>query len=221
MPEESTELMEAQVRLRSNGDLYQRRDGTEVTIAHYDKGSGHLEFVTKEDSVKLYPQVTARLGTVSKGTQPSNNVIRSIGVKGEARPDLKKAPKKPKLGRLGDAAEEVVQWYLDHAMEEAIIRYGIYTDAKGQPIRKNVRRIVEEIIDMRDGEDEDLPEKKDGAKSFTKGPIYREKTTLDLKGQIIARRGTPLTFTPQEVVGGFQPDDDVEEVGASAEEDNE
>lgn len=210
---EETELVEAQVRLRANGDLYQRADGKDTVIAHYDKASGHLEFTTKEYSVKLYQQVTARLGTVKNGTEPSNNVIRSIGVKGQPRPDMKKLPKRPRIGPAGDAAEEFVRWMLDNDMPQAIIRYGIYTDANGKPVRKNVRRVVETTADRREEEDDDLPEIKDGNKSFTKGPIYRERETITLQNQIIARRATPLTFTPQEVVGGFQPDDDFEEPG--------
>lgn len=208
---EETELVEAQVRLRANGDLFQRADGHDTVVAHYDKASGHLEFATKEYSVKLYQQVTARLGSIKNGTMPSNNVIRTIGIKGQPKPDLKKLPKRPRLGPAGDTAEEFVAWMLENDLTQAIIRYGIYTDASGNPVRKNVRRLVETIADRRDQEDDDLPEVKDGNKSFTKGPIFRERESIDLKNQIIARRATPLTFTPQEVIGGFQPDDDFED----------
>lgn len=211
---EETELVEAQVRLRKNGDLFQRADGHDTVVAHYDKTSGHLEFASEELSRKLYQQVTARLGTVNNGTEPSNNVIRTIGIKGQTKPDLKKLPKRPKIGPAGDTAEEFVQWMLDNDMTQAIIRYGIYTDASGQPVRKNVRRVMETTTDRRDDTDDQLPEIKDGGggkRSYTKGPIFREREVTDLKNQIIARRATPLTFTPNEVVGGYQPEDDFED----------
>ncbi len=209
---QETELTEAKVRLKGDGTLVQRIDGKETVVARFDKTSGRLEFETKENSVKLYQQVTARLGTVSNGTQPSNNVIRSIGVKGDPKPAAG-IPKRPRMGELGDATPEVVEWFFEHNMPEAIIRYGVYTDAKGKPVRKNVRRVVTKTTDNRDQDDSSLAWVKTGAKTQEKSPVTREQEVIEEKNAIIARRATHMTFTPQEVVGGYQPDDDFEDAG--------
>ena len=213
MPDESTELTEAQVRLKKTGDLVQRIDGTEVVVAHYDRASGHLEFATKEASVKLYQQVTARIGTVNQGKEPSGLIIRSFGVKGEARSDVAHAPRRPKLGPLGDASEDVVEWYLKYDMPQAIIRYGIFTDKDGNPIRRPVRRVLESTVDARDeAEDDQLPWIKKGGKGTQeKTPVYREQEVVNKPDGIIARRATQLTFAPNEVVGGFSADDDFDD----------
>lgn len=204
MSEDSDKL-----KLRRNGDLTITVDGHKTIVAHYNKDSGLLEFETKKYSVDYYTQATACIGTVGDGKEVSGNVIRSITVKGEDRPDAKHLPKKPKMGPLGDATEEVVRWYLDNDMAQAIIRYGIYTDEKGQPVRRNVKRVMQTTVDQRfDTEDNDIEAVKDGRSSVTKAPVRREGELIEDKNQIIARRATPLTFTPQEVVGGFTPEDD-------------
>jgi hypothetical protein len=203
-----TELTEAKVRLKKDGTLVQRIDGTEQIIARYDKPSGRLEFETKEYSVKLYQQVTARIGTVANGTQQSGNAIRSIGVKGDAKPAAN-IPKRPRFGPLGDATPEVVEWYFEHNLPEAIIRYGVYIDSSGKPIRKSVRRVIEATVDRRDQTDDDLPWVKTGNKTQDKSPVAREHELVTEKNAIVARRSTHMTFTPQEVVGGFQVEDDV------------
>lgn len=207
---DDTELANPKVKLRKDGTLVQNQDGAEVAVAHYNRTSGHLEFSTKENSVKLYQQVTSRIGSVSGGTQTSGLVIRSIGVKGQAKVSGK-LPPKPKMGRAGDAGEEIVQWYLDNDMPQAIVRYGIYTDANGKPVRKNVRRVMDVTQDNRELDDEDIEQVRDGRNTKTKAPVSRRSEVIEEKNAIIARRATPLTFTPQEVVGGWQPDDDFEE----------
>lgn len=213
---EVEELAAVQVRMKSNGDLIQRVDGTEILVAHYDRTSGHLEFTSKENSVKLYNQCVSKISTVSKGTQPSGLTIKTIGVKGAPAPK-KGLPKRPALGPLGDAAEDIVSYYLENDPAQAIIRYGIYTDSKGQMIRRPVRRVVETINDDRaTHEDADLPWIQTGPKTQEKGPVNKTAEVIQEKSGIIARRATALTFTPQEVVGGFQPEEDYDETPAAA-----
>lgn len=215
MSNEVEELASAKVRLRKNGELIQRIDGEEVVVATYNRDTGFLEFATKKYSVDLYNQVTAKIGTVNNGKDPSNLTIRGIGVKGEARPNMAKAPKKPKLGPLGDTAEDIVQWYLDHDLPQAIIRYGIYTDSSGKPIRKKVRRILSPIVDHRATlDDDELQWVKDSKGSQTKTPVGIEHELIEINNALVARRATALTFTPQEVVGGFTPDEDDDYVTA-------
>ena len=200
------------VVLKRSGDLTIKEDGQDTIIAHYEQKSGYLEFTTKENSVRFYNQVTTRLGTVSNGTLPSTNVIRSIGIKGERRPDMANAPKRPRMGPLGDAGEEVVQWYLTYDLPQAIVRYGIYCDDKGQPIKKKVRRVLESTSDLRESHtDDEIDAVKDGPGTKSKAPVKRERELIEKDDGIIARRATALTFVPQEVVGGWQPDDDFEE----------
>lgn len=201
-----TELTTEPIRLLKDGLLVQKQDGLDVVIAKYSKDSGRLEFETKEYSVKYYQQVTARIGTVNKGTQPSGNKITSIGIKGEKF----EAPKvkRPKMGKLGDCTPEVVEWFFKYNEAEAIIRYGVYTDAKGSMVRKDVRRITETTVDQREITDDEIEKVKEGPKTWTKSPVSRSRELETHKNQIIARRATHMTFTPKEVVGGWDGDDD-------------
>ncbi len=215
---EKTDLENNKVILRKNGDLTINDEGKDVPIAHYDEKTGHLEFATKAHSVAYYNQAVTCIGTVGKGTDVSGKTIRSMGVKGDKRPDLKTAPKRPKMGPLGDSAEDIVQWYLDHDMPQAIIRYGIFLDESGKPIRKPVRRLLENTVDSRDVDDVDLTPVSDGRSSKVKAPVNRQYEVVEKKDGYIARRATALTFTPSEVVGGFQPDDEMADIPAEASE---
>ncbi len=217
----STETETAQLKLRKTGDLTITEDGVQTLVGHYDQKTGHLEFATKEFSAKFYNQAVTCIGTESKGTQVSGKTIRSFGIKDGPPVKIDKAaPKRPRLGRLGDAAEDVVRWYLTYALGEAIIRYRIYTDANGDPIRRKIRRIVEHQVDNRNLDDADIQPVQDGKASQTKAPVTRENEMIDFDGvpQIIAGRATALTFMPQEVVGGFTPDDYFQTNGGSNEE---
>ncbi len=194
------------VRLKAGGDLVIRLDGKESVVAHYDKETATLEFTSKDNSVRYQQQVTARVGTVSNGTEPSGNVIRNIRVKGDAV--VKPKSKRPKMGPEGDSAEDIVQWYLDNDLPQAIVRYGIYTDAKGNPIRKHVKRLVKNTVDNRNLDDDDIQAVKEGPKTVTKAPVTIEGEWIEDRQGIIARRATRLTFTPNEVVGGYQPEEE-------------
>src|ERR1700753_74233 len=154
--EADQELTTPQVRMKKNGDLIQRIDGQEVVVAKYSQATGYVEFQTKEFAEKLYNQVIARIGTVNKGLDQSGNVIKSIGIKGMAKPDLKTAPKRPKMGQLGDCTPEVVEWFFEYNLPEAIVRYGVYTDAKGNPRRANTRRKFDTLVDNRSLDDADI-----------------------------------------------------------------
>ncbi len=218
---EVSDLDSIKLTLRKNGDLTVTEDGQQVVVAHYEPKTGHLEFMTKEGSARYYNQAVTRIGTVAKGTQVSSMVVRSMGVKGDTPKKIDpKAPKKPKLGRLGDAAEDYVAWMLKYDLPQAIIRYGIYVDENGDPIKKRVRRIVEHSVDNRNLEDAQIQPVREGPNTQSKGPVTRENELVDGDGepQIIARRATALTFTPQEVVGGYQPEDDFEDNNAGEQE---
>ena len=202
------------VVLKRNGDMTIMEDGVVTVIAHYDAKSGRLEFTSKLYLTKYYNQVTARLGTVANGTEVSGNVIRSYGYAGDGYAEAVKAnpdrPKRPKLGPEGDAAEEVVQYYLDNNLPEAIARYGIYTTPDGKIVRKHVRRIVKNLIDQRNADVQDIEEVKSGNNFATKAPVSFQGEIIEERNGIIARRATRLTFTPSEVVGGWQPDEEEE-----------
>lgn len=204
--------------LKKNGDLVLTEDGSKTTVATYNADTRTLEFATKLFSEKHYNACVTAVGTESKGTLVSTNGIRSLCVKGEKRPDLKDAPKRPRLGELGDSASDIVEWYLTYDMGQAIIRYGLYTDSKGKPVRRKVKRIVETVVDNRDMDDVDLEARKDGRSSTVKAPVNRLAELVEVDNAYIARRATALTFIPQEVVGGFQPDDDFEEAHVQSED---
>ena len=217
------------VKLRKSGDLIIDDDGKEIVVAHYDRASGHLEFTTKEYSVKLYNQCTAKIGTVANGTQPSGMIVKSIGVKGQARAEPK--GKRPRMGKEGDGTPTVVDWYIRENPTEAIARYGIFTDKDGKMVRKTVERVVESIHDGRNEADDPVPTPVKG-QSFDGGPIKRERRVIKVRNAIIARRPTryeddpdvldqlgvdklEALFSPNEVVGGWQPEDGDDDMSAT------
>ena len=204
----SDEKDSQQLKLRGNGDLTIVQDGAKVTVAHYDKATGRLEFTTKKHSVDYYNQATSAIGTTGDGKDVSGNVIRSIGYKGDGYDPAAKKPKRPKMGPEGDSAEDIVQYYIEHDLPQAIVRYGIYTDAKGEPIRKKVRRVIKNIVDQRNLDEDQLEAVKEGNKSASKSPVSVMGDIIEDSRGIIARRATRLTYTPNEVVGGWVPDED-------------
>lgn len=207
--------------MKKNGELVQRIDGTEVIVATYDRNTGHLEFETKEYSIKLYNQVCAKIGSINKGTSPSGLTIKSMGVKGEVRDLSKNAPPKPRFNpSLGDTDPPRVRWYFKYNPSEAFIRYQVYLDPNGQPIRKRVKRRNVELVDDRSGEDGFSDETRQiGKNRWEKGPIGERVSVEFLDDQIIARRATCMTFTPNEVVGGFDSGNEEEDpIMASNEE---
>ena len=215
---DQTEAEKARVKLRTNGDLTILEDDKPTIIGHYDRKTGTLEFISRKYKETLYNQVVDRIGTTNNGTEPSNLIIRNITVKGEGSTLAKNAPKRPKMGPLGDSALDVVEWYLTYDLAQAITRYGIYCDDKGNPIRKNCRRKYNNIVDSRDLDDRQLQAFKVGADSEVKGPVMGEAVVEDFPNAVIAKRATQGTFTPNEVTGGFQPDDDFEDAALSTEE---
>ena len=210
MPTETDqEIAAGKVRMRADGTLVVRNDGKDRSIGHYDGDKGHLLFETKVDSVAYYEQVTARIGTVSKGTAVSGKTIRWMGIKGEGKPPTAAMPKLPRLTPLGDAAEDRVRYYLENDFEQAKVKYGIYVDRDNKPIRRPVRRMMESTVDMRNTDDKNLPVIGDN-KSQTKSPIFQRGEIIEVPDGIIARRATALTYTPNEVVGGFRIGEDGE-----------
>jgi hypothetical protein len=223
MSTELDELESAQVRFKKNGDLVQRIDGGEIVVAHYDRATGHLEFATKKASVDLYQQVTARIGSTNKGTETSGLVIKTFGIKGEAR--SAPAGKRPKMGPEGDGAPVFVHHMVTKEPPEAVIRYKIFTDANGEMVRKRVRRVIETTADRRETTDDRLPWIVTGAKTQEKSPVARDNKVVEVRNAIIGQRPTryeddpdvldelgvdklEAIFSPSEVVGGWTPEDE-------------
>ena len=218
------EVEESKIRLKRDGHLVQVIEGTEVPVAFYDKKTGYLEYESQKIAMDkdLPRKITARI-TMTKGegtaVHPSENVIRNVGVKGQARPDPKKLPPKPKKGPLGDAAYDIAKWYFDNDPTQAKILYKCVLDANGDFVRKHAKRVVVTMIDERDQDGASLGRTQEGKASFTTGPVSRVGDIYENQHAIIAYREThpgpdgepPMTFTPQEVVGGFQPDDEFEQ----------
>jgi len=206
----SEEIATDPVKFHKNGDLTQDIDGSKTVIGHYDRKKRHVEFETLEYSRKLMRQVSAAIGTVAQGTQSSGLVIETIGVKGFERDQpTGKVPPRPKRGPLGDQTPAVVAWYFKYYPHEAYIRYGVFLDENGDPVRKKVKRRTTEIVDDREGDkgyyndDPTNQGQRVANKSWEKGPIGQLTTEEVIDDQIIARRPTHMTFTPNEVVGGF------------------
>ncbi len=204
---EQTEIENAKVKLRTSGELTISEDGTTPTIiGHYNKKTEELQFESEAYREKYYTQAVSRIGTVNKGQEVSQYRISKITIKGMKSNIPADAPEMPNPEdfKQGDAAEEVVSWLLQYDLPHAIARYGIYLDKAGKPIRKPVKRVVVYTVDNRNLEDSQIPENRQG-KTSTKGPVAQEGELVEDKQGIIARRATALTFTPNEVVGGFRP----------------
>lgn len=213
------------VILKKDGTLTQKIDGVVTNVAHYDRKTKHLEFDTPEFSVKLIRQVTAAIGTVNKGTQSSGLIIETMGVKGQSRDKPENAPKRPRRDpQFGDQTPELVEWYFRYYPHEAYIRYGVFLNEHGEPVRKRVKRRTTELVDDRDGNRglEDMNNglgQQVGPKAWEKGPIGQVVTQDILDNQIIARRATHMTYAPGEVVGGFDTGDDSDDSGGGDRDD--
>lgn len=207
----------ATVVLRKNGDIIQDQEGAKVVVAHFDHATGRLEFANPQVAQKLKVQILSVIGTIEKGTKPSGLIVKSMGLKGVKADAPKNVPPKPRRHpMLGDQTPELVEWYFEYYPQEAYIRYGVFLDAKGNPIRKNVRRRVTELVDDRAG-DQGLEAMNDGKGQqvgkgrWEKSAVASVTTEEYLKNQIIARRATCMTFQPNEVIGGFSVGDDEEQ----------
>lgn len=218
-----------QVTFQKNGDLLlEEAEGTKTLIANYDRKTGRLEFINREYSAKHMRKVTAAIGTIDKGMKSSGLSINSMGIKGEkADAPVGKVPVKPKRDpQFGDQTPALVKWYFDYYPQEAYLRYGVFLDTDGNPIRRTVRRKTTEIVDDRSGEygihDPESKGEKAGTKTWENGPILKRAYLDTLDNQIVARRATCMTYAPVEVVGGFeQGDEEQAQDGQEQEESNE
>lgn len=214
MPE-ANEMQTVVVTLRKNGDLVIDDEGKPLTVAHYDRVKGHLEFETREWSVKLYNQITGAIGSIAKGkigADPSNLVIRTMGIKGQAQSpavDRKGVPPRPRFGPNGDAAGDIFDWYIKYRREEAIIRYRLYLDEKGEPVRLPCRRKKVSVVELRNVDNEDLPWQDLSKKHRERGPVFQEGEWDIVDDGYVAARETERTFLPAQVIGGFTPNDDL------------
>jgi hypothetical protein len=203
------------VLFKKNGELSIDIEGTKTLIATYDRKAKRLEFESAEYSTKYIRQVTAAIGTVNKGTQSSGLTIDSMGIKGQERDKpVGKVPPKPKRDpNFGDQTPALVEWYFKFYPREAYIRYGVFLDEDGEPMRRTVKRKVTETLDDRDGAygitgQNDGKGAQVGPKRWEGGPIGQVVTQETVEGQIIARRATHMTYAPSEVVGGFEHADE-------------
>lgn len=208
-----------------DGGLFQEIDGQTVKVAQFDRKTGHLEFETAEYSTKLIRKVTTAIGTINQGKTPSGLRIATMGVKGQPRDTPQgKVPAKPKRDNAyGDQTPALVEWYFKYYPREAYIRYGVFLDENGEPVRRKVKRKTTEVVDDRSGE-HGLMDRNDrkgaqvGPKAWENGPIGQQVTLEALDDQIIARRATHMTYAPGEVVGGFEYSDDGDESGEDRDE---
>lgn len=198
--EQDAEIGSIKVLLKKNGELYYKEDGAEVPVGRYDRTRSHLEFENAEMSVKLYNQCVSKIGTVAKGTMPSGMVIKTFGIKNQASSEVaKNAPPRPKMSKLGDCTPELVKWMFKYDLPQAIIRYGVFVDENGEPIRKRAKRVFTRIEDKRNFEDDDLEWIKTGKNTQTKAPVSETREFDIFEDVIVARRPTVMTYTPAEV----------------------
>jgi hypothetical protein len=216
--------------LKKNGDLIliDKEADTKTKIAFFNRKTGDLEYETADIGKAHARGCAFAVGTVNKGKTVSGLTIKTIGVKGEKRDDLSKAPPKPKKDPLlGDQTDELVRWYFAWSPVEAVRRYQVFLDAEGNMVRRKVRRKWVEFIDDRTDGLYGLEEQNDGkgqqlAKGkWEGGPVQQHRSLEVLDNQIIARRATCMTFHPNEVVGGFDASDDSDEQAAQALEESE
>ena len=214
------------VTFLSNGDLVQTIEGADVKKAHYDRETGSLEYETEEAAVRLSRQILSAIGTIDKGTKTSGFVVKSVGIKGRPvdKPGRNIPPKPPFNPQYGEVDPPRVDWYFSHFPQQAYVKYLVFLDEKGEPIRRTVKRRLTELVDDREGKI-GLAESSEGGKgtrvgpkSWEAGPIVEQHMEETFEDQIIARRPTPwkrgakfVLFSPLEVVGGFSTGDDGEQ----------
>ena len=212
--------------LKKNGDLIlvDKQADTKTKIAYFNRATGDLEYETGNIAKAHARGCAFAIGTINNGKTISGLVIKTIGVKGEKRDDLSKAPTKPKKDPLlGDQTPDLVKWYFAWSPIEAIRRYQVYLDASGEMVRRKVRRKWTEFIDDRIEGLYQLAEANDGkgqqiAKGKWEGGEVAQVRSMEvLENQIIAKRATCMTYHPNEVVGGFDASDDSDEQALQAE----
>lgn len=203
------------IKFLKNGDLCTEINGEKTVIAHYDRKTGDLEYASVAVSKEHARGIAFAVGTVNQGKSASGLVIKTMGIKGQPRDNPKNVPPRPKRdANLGDQTPAYQKWLLDFYPKQFAIQYQCFLDAEGNFIRRKVKRRFEEFIDDRPDGAYGLEEKNDGKGSqvgkgkWEKSAVAIVKAEEVLEGQIIARRGTPLTYTPNEVVGGFDATDD-------------
>jgi hypothetical protein len=208
---------EKPIILKANGDLVliDKASDTKTKIATYNRKTGDLEYETAAFGKAHARGCAFAIGTTNKGKTVSGLSIKTIGVKGEKRDDLSKAPPMPKKDPLlGDQTPELVKWYFAWSPIEAIRRYQVYLDANGEMVRRKVKRKWTEFIDDRIDGLYGIKDQNDGkgqqiAKGKWEGGDVAQVRSMEvLENQIIARRATCMTFHPNEVVGGFDASDD-------------
>jgi hypothetical protein len=213
--------------LKKNGDLMliDKASDTKTKIAFYDRKTGDLEYESASFGKAHARGCAFAIGTINNGKAVSGLVIRTIGVKGEKRDDLSKAPPMPKKDpQLGDQTPELVKWYFAWAPIEAVRRYQVYMDPSGEMVRRRVRRKWVEFIDDRGDGGYQLAEQNGGkgqqiGKGKWEGGEVAEVRSMEvLENQIIARRATCMTYSPNECVTPFDAADDSEDQAAIAQE---
>ena len=218
MPEENAIVSEYPVQFLKNGELIQEREGKPAKVGFYDRKTGHLEFETKEDHAKLIRQCSAAIGTVNKGRQSSGLAINSISVKGDPVDQPQgKIPPRPKAGPLGNKDPKVVKWWFQYYPQRAYRMYRVFLDAEGQPRTARCRRRVKELLDDRNDEYGFANEQREVGSSagknrhFEKGVVAEVITQDDvIEDGIVAEVPTCMTYTPNEVIGGFEAEDNGE-----------
>ncbi len=220
MPEDSASS-ESPVTFLKSGELLQEREGKPVVFAHYDRKTGHVEFDTAEDSKKLMRQVAAAIGTVNKGRQASGLRIDSVSVKGDPMDaPAGKVPPRPKAGPLGTKDPRVVKWWFQYYPHRAYRLYRVFLDAEGNPRTAKCRRRVKELLDDRNdeygfsNEQREVGSRAGKNRYFEKGVVAEVITQDDVvEDGIVAEIPTCMTYTPNEVFGGFEVEESNGEEG--------
>lgn len=215
MPEQESAVSESPVQFLKSGELIQEREGKPVVVAHYDRKSGHLEFETKDDHQKLIRQCSAAIGTVNKGRQSSGLAINSISVKGDpVDAPVGKIPPKPKAGTLGTKDPRLVKWLFQYYPHRAYRMYRVFLDADGEPRTAKCRRRVKELLDDRNdeygfgNEQREVGSPAGKNRHFEKGVVAEVITQDDIvEDGIVAEIPTCMTYTPNEVIGGFETEE--------------
>jgi len=216
MPRSQTDEPLIQVAIAKNGWITDQE--TKDVVARYYSGTGILEFASADADAKYRRQCidVVTMKPTADGTQavPTGRTISEFAIKGreDDKPQANIPPKPAADPNLGDTTPAVVEWYFQYHPQWAYARYRVFLDEAGNPIRRNVRRKSIEMVDDRD-DSKGLALENEGRgqqvlrtpkqSSWEGGPVARKGYIDEFDNQIIARRATCMTFTPNEVRGGF------------------
>jgi hypothetical protein len=187
----------------------------EQFLATFNEKTGALEFQTEQAAYSFRQKVLVAVGTTGDNKNPkdSGRRVTSMGLKGwPIDAPTPGEPARPVPGdKMGDNRPSLVRWLFEYRPHEAYLTYRVHLGKDGKPIRADVQRKSrvqgappEVGAGYKRGQSGSWISPgsgamEGGALDAEGNPLFKLET---FRNQIIADRGTCMTFLPNEMVGG-------------------